>query len=259
MQRFYKYHGAGNDFIFIHNLNGLFNDNANYIQSLCNRRTGIGADGLILVNASKHKNINFEMRYFNADGFEGTMCGNGGRCAVAFANKMELIKDEAIFKGIDGIHAGKIITTNANSLEVILQMKDVSVITPYKNGYYLNTGSPHVVKFVENIETINVITEGKRIRHHSDFPQGTNVNFVEIKENHLFVRTFERGVEDETLSCGTGVTASALAYSLTHPITEVNIQTLGGQLIVYFEKHDNSFKNILLRGPVSFVFEGILP
>ncbi len=259
MQSFFKYHGAGNDFIFIYNINKLFTDSSAYIQALCNRRTGIGADGLILLNPPQESDIDFEMRYFNADGFEGTMCGNGGRCAIAFAHKLQLIKNEATFKGIDGLHTGKIIAENANQVEVVLKMKDVNEIVSYKDGYFLDTGSPHVVKFVKDVEKMDVITEGKRIRHHTDFPQGTNVNFVEIKENYLFVRTFERGVEDETLSCGTGVTASALAYSLIHPVSEVEVKTLGGQLKVTFQRQNNAFKHVFLQGPTCFVFEGYLP
>ena len=258
MLQFYKYHGAGNDFIFIYNFDNSFEDNPTHIQFLCNRRTGIGADGLILLNTPNQENIEFEMRYFNADGYEGSMCGNGGRCAIAFAKKMELIENETIFKGIDGMHRGKIISENKNLMEVTLQMKNVDKIMPYRNGYYLDTGSPHVVQFVDNVETIDVVAQGKSIRHHSDFPEGTNVNFVQIKENQLFVRTFERGVEDETLSCGTGVTASSLAYSLIHLNSEISIKTLGGNFKVSFQKQENTFKNIYLQGPVCFVFKGVL-
>lgn len=258
MQYFYKYHGAGNDFIFVYNINKSFTDDSANIQALCNRRTGIGSDGLILLNPSQEKGVDFEMRYFNADGFEGSMCGNGGRCTIAFAHKLQLIKNEAIFKSIDGLHSGKIIAINGNQIEVILKMKDVNKIVSYKEGYYLDTGSPHVVKFVKDVEKMDVITEGKRIRHHSDFPEGTNVNFVEIKENYIFVRTFERGVEDETLSCGTGVTASSLAYSLIQPASEVAVKTLGGQLKVTFQRQNNAFNHVFLQGPTCFVFEGKL-
>jgi diaminopimelate epimerase len=209
MNRFFKYHGGGNDFIFIYDPNKNFNDSPDFIHTLCMRQTGIGADGLILIHNAKKEGVDFEMRYFNADGYEGSMCGNGGRCAVAFAKKMGIIQNKAYFHGIDGFHHGQIIKEEGNKHEVSIQMINVNSIIPFESGYFLNTGSPHVVIFVQNIEDYDVIKEGKRIRYHSDFPQGTNVNFVEIKEDHIFVRTFERGVEDETLSCGTGVTASS--------------------------------------------------
>lgn len=256
MFTFYKYHGAGNDFIIIHNSRLDFNDNPDYIRPLCQRRTGIGADGLILINPTQKQGVDFEMRYFNADGYEGSMCGNGGRCAIAFTKKMGIIQNKAYFLGIDGMHQGFIINENGNEVEVSLQMINVDSVIPFENAYFLDTGSPHVVSFVDDIANYDVIGEGKRIRHHKNFPQGTNVNFVEIKEDHIFVRTFERGVEDETLSCGTGVTASSLAYSLLRPYYEVKVKTRGGDFKVTFEKEDTAFTNIMLQGPTCCVFEG---
>ncbi|OQA86262.1 MAG: Diaminopimelate epimerase [Bacteroidetes bacterium ADurb.Bin234] len=256
MFTFYKYHGAGNDFIIVHNSKLDFNDNFRHVHTLCHRRTGIGADGLILINPTQKKGIDFEMRYFNADGYEGSMCGNGGRCAIAFAKKSGIIQNKAYFLGVDGMHQGFIINENGNEVEVSLQMINVDSITPFENAYYLDTGSPHVVSFVDDIANYDVIGEGKRIRHHKNFPQGTNVNFVEINEDYIFVRTFERGVEDETLSCGTGVTASSLAYSLLHPCHEVKVKTRGGNFKVTFEKEDTTFTNIMLQGPTCCVFEG---
>ncbi|MDD3280975.1 MAG: diaminopimelate epimerase [Bacteroidales bacterium] len=258
MFTFYKYHGAGNDFIIIHNSSLDFNDNPDYIRTLCQRRTGIGADGLILINPTQKQGVDFKMRYFNADGYEGSMCGNGGRCALAFAHKRGVVKEKGVFMGMDGIHKGFIIKELENGVEVSLHMIDVADIVAFEDGYFLNTGSPHVVKFVDDIHRLDVISEGKRIRHHSNFPQGSNVNFVEIKEDYIFVRTFERGVEDETLSCGTGVTAASLAYSLLHPCLDVKVKTRGGHFKVSFLKDNNNFKNIMLEGPVCFVFEGII-
>ncbi len=258
MYPFFKYHGGGNDFILFYDPHKTFNDSPDLIHTLCKRRTGIGADGLILIHNTEKEDVDFEMRYFNADGYEGSMCGNGGRCAVAFAKKMGIIQNKAYFLGIDGFHHGQIIKEKENELEVSIQMINVNSITTIESGYFLNTGSPHVVKFVQNIEDYDVISEGKRIRHHSDFPQGTNVNFVEIKENFIFVRTFERGVEDETLSCGTGVTASSLAYSLLHPCHEVKVKTRGGNFKVTFEKEGTTFTNIMLQGPTCCVFEGCI-
>ncbi|MGI6290968.1 MAG: diaminopimelate epimerase [Bacteroidales bacterium] len=258
MLEFYKYHGAGNDFILLHDPDKTFDTRPNYIYQLCHRRLGIGADGLILIHSHHRKDIDFEMRYFNADGYEGSMCGNGGRCALAFAKKMQIIADEGVFIGVDGAHYGKIINEKGNLAEISLQMKNVENIGNFEDGFFLDTGSPHVVKFVENIKNIDVITEGKRIRHHPHFPKGTNVNFVEINDNYLFVRTFERGVEDETLSCGTGVTASSLSYSMKKNINTVNVKTLGGEFNVSFQKKNSSFKNIFLQGPTCFVFKGFL-
>ncbi len=258
MLDFYKYHGAGNDFILIHDPNKKFDTTPIYINKLCHRRLGIGADGLILLHSSHQPKCDFEMRYFNADGNEGTMCGNGGRCAISFAKKIKIIDNETIFIGIDGLHYGKIISEKENIATVSLQMKNVEDILSFEDGYFLDTGSPHVVKFVENIKNIAIISEGKRIRHHQYFPKGTNVNFVEINSNYLFVRTFERGVEDETLSCGTGVTAASIAYSLQHSTNKVHIKTLGGEFNVSFQKENNYFKDIYLEGPTCFIFKGFL-
>ena len=256
MFSFYKYHGAGNDFILIHNFDQRFIGDPKYIHALCNRRTGIGADGLITIQASEEKGIDFSMHYYNADGYEGSMCGNGGRCALAFAKKLNIIHSESIFRATDGLHKGYIITEKGKETEVSLQMIDIENITTFEDGFFLNTGSPHVVKFVHHVENMDVIAEGKRIRNHTQFPEGTNVNFVEIKDNHLFVRTFERGVEDETLSCGTGVTASSIAYAITKPIKKVHIKTLGGTFTVNFLKEGNTFKEVMLQGPTCLVFEG---
>ncbi|MDA3780551.1 MAG: diaminopimelate epimerase [Bacteroidales bacterium] len=252
--KFYKYHGTGNDFIIVDNRNISTNISQSLIKKICNRRFGIGADGLMFLN--KHNSYDFEMQYFNSDGKEGTMCGNGGRCIVAFAKKLNIIRYSTTFIANDGIH--KAIISDNNNVE--LEMQDVKDITKLDNGYFLNTGSPHYVIFSKNINKKDVNLEGEKNRNSDTFkPEGTNVNFVELNNNQLFVRTFERGVEEETLSCGTGVTASALA---AHYISDTNIKvykikTLGGNLEVSFDKKSKKhFTDIKLKGPAEFIFEG---
>jgi len=252
---FYKYHGAGNDFIIFDNRNSEFTINQQFINKLCNRRLGIGADGLMLLNKSEV--YDFEMVYFNSDGNEGSMCGNGGRCIVAFAKKIGIISEYAKFKAIDGEHEAYIFKDNS----VKLKMTDVQNITKTNNFYFLNTGSPHYVQFVENIDKINVYEEGKKIRYSQEFsPEGTNVNFAEISEKHIKIRTYERGVEDETLACGTGTVATAISFAIesNFHVNCVDLKALGGNLKVYFRRTENSFSDIWLEGPTEFVFEGII-
>lgn len=250
---FNKYQGAGNDFIIIDNRTGIFNpSNSNLINRLCDRRLGIGADGFILINSSEE--FDFEMLYFNSDGFESTMCGNGGRCAADFAIRSGIAGKKVIFKAIDGIHEA----ISENNI-IKLSMNDVNELRIVSGNYFINTGSPHYVIFNENVAAIDVYNEGKKIRWSKDFPPGgTNVNFAEIKGNSMFVRTFERGVEDETLSCGTGVTASAIAavFSGHFDTNSVNIITKGGNLKVEFKIKGKKVTNIWLSGPATFVFEG---
>ena len=251
---FYKYQGTGNDFIIIDNRKKIFDLNENQITTLCDRRFGIGADGLMLLE--NHSELDFNMRYFNSDGNESTMCGNGGRCLVAFANRIGLIPKETRFNSIDGIHKAKINLDNTISLE----MQNVTEINIVNKNYFLNTGSPHYVTFRDNIKNIDVFNRGREIRNSAEFsPDGTNVNFVEFVDDKIFVRTYERGVENETLCCGTGVTASAICASL-HDKTEKNsydIITKGGNLNVSFIKIDNRhYKDIWLTGPAIFVFKG---
>ena len=252
---FNKYQGTGNDFIMIDNRNGSFSPgNVALINKLCNRRFGIGADGLILI--SKHDVYDFEMKYFNSDGKEGTMCGNGGRCASEFAMQLGLAGKETKFIAIDGLHEAK---KNGDIIE--LKMSDVSDIKLIKGNYFMNTGSPHYIVFVKNVADMDVFETGKKIRWFDDFaPGGTNVNFVEVTENGIFVRTFERGVEDETLSCGTGSTASAIASALTGHIDTkpVAVKTMGGDLSVSFEIAGNDVKNVWLKGPAEFVYSGTI-
>lgn len=250
---FNKYQGTGNDFIIIDNREDIFNpEDHELINKLCDRRFGIGADGLILVGKSAE--YDFEMIYFNSDGFKGTMCGNGGRCTADFAVRSGIAGNRLRFIAADGIHDA----LSEKGL-IRLKMNDVKNIRKVKGNYFINTGSPHYVVFISGLDKIDVPNEGKQIRWSEDFkPGGTNVNFVEIQDNGIFVRTFERGVEDETLSCGTGVTASAIASVLSgHFVSSpVNVTTKGGNLTVAFETQEDRITNIWLSGPATFVFEG---
>jgi len=252
---FNKYQGTGNDFIIIDNRNDVFNpEDSTIINKLCDRRFGIGADGLILIGRSAE--YDFEMIYFNADGFKGTMCGNGGRCTADFAIRSGFGGNKLRFVASDGVH-------DAVSEEglIRLKMNDVNTINTVKGNYFINTGSPHYVIFTSGLDKIDVQNEGKKIRWLQDFqPGGTNVNFVEIQDNGIFVRTFERGVENETLSCGTGVTASAIASVLSGHFVSgpVNVMTKGGKLSVRFDVRENQVTNIWLSGPATFVFEGTI-
>ena len=251
---FYKYQGAGNDFIMVDNRKLFFPKNdIGLIHKLCDRRFGIGADGLILLESSeKH---DFTMFYYNADGKEGSMCGNGGRCIVAFAKKLAIIGDETTFEATDGLHYAKI----ENDL-INLQMADISNIEINDNHLFLNTGSPPHVNFCDAVAPLNVADTGANIRYGAPyFEEGTNVNFVEqVSGNSFKVRTYERGVEGETLACGTGVTAVAIAANKTNRTAEekIYIEVLGGNLEVSFKKDGDCYKNVFLKGPAQFVFEG---
>ncbi len=252
---FNKYQGTGNDFVLIDNRDNHFPKNdINIINKLCDRRFGIGADGLILLEDSGSSD--FKMIYFNADGNESTMCGNGGRCIVAFAKKLGIVSDDTTFIAIDGIHHATI-----NDSLVNLQMIDVDTVINNKSHLFLNTGSPHHVEFVDDISNIDIKTKGRSIRNGAPyFKEGTNVNFVEqIDSNTFKVRTYERGVEGETLSCGTGVTAVAIAANIAKKSSKnkIFLETRGGKLSVSFTKENGVFKEIFLTGEATFVFEGI--
>jgi diaminopimelate epimerase len=254
---FYKYQGTGNDFILIDNREGLFHPDIKVISGMCDRRFGVGADGLILLN--KRQGYDFHMQYFNSDGRESTMCGNGGRCIIAFADFLSLIDGKASFIGPDGEHTGTIISKNKNEYQVKLSLLDVENLQLRGNDYVINTGSPHLVRFVPEVSDFNVVEEGRTLRNHPDFhPDGINVNFIMAREGKLYVRTYERGVEDETLSCGTGVTASALAYAHLNNLEEgpVLINTRGGDLQLHFKKSASGFTDIFLEGPAVRVFGG---
>jgi|ERR1019366_9335697 diaminopimelate epimerase len=253
--RFYKYQGTGNDFIIIDNHDLKFNraDNS-LVARLCDRHFGIGADGLMLLQTKA--GYDFEMVYYNSDGKESSMCGNGGRCIVEFAHTLGLVNDKAHFIAIDGEHEALVMPNF-----ISLKMKDVNEIELHSDFSFLNTGSPHYVAFVDDLASFNVFEEGKKIRNNNRFKaEGTNVNFIERIKKELFVRTYERGVEAETYSCGTGVTAAALVAAIKNVSTEKNycdIKTLGGNLKVKFNKHsDNSFTDVWLEGPAVFVFKG---
>lgn len=251
---FYKYHGTGNDFVIIDNRKGIFNKaNTKLVAHLCDRRFGIGADGLILLE--NHDEVDFKMVYYNSDGNESTMCGNGGRCLVAFAKEIGVIDNEASFLAIDGIHHAKI----ENNI-VKLQMQDVSEIEIFNKHVFLDTGSPHHVEVRKNIEAIDIQKEGASIRYGELYnDEGANVNFVEKIDNEVFsVRTYERGVEGETFSCGTGVTAVGIAMNATGKTKEdlITLKTKGGDLKVSFRAEGNGFKDVWLIGPATLVYKG---
>ncbi|MFV0564549.1 MAG: diaminopimelate epimerase [Flavobacteriaceae bacterium] len=253
-QDFFKYQGTGNDFVMIDNRLQTFNKkDTKHVAFLCDRRFGIGADGLILLE--NHPELDFKMVYYNSDGNESTMCGNGGRCLVAFAKDLGVISGQAVFQAVDGVHHATISNGVVN-----LQMQDVNKVEKHKNHVFLNTGSPHHVQFEDNIEKFDIKNEGAKIRYGAPYNQsGTNVNFVKKIDNKTFrVRTYERGVEDETLSCGTGVTAVALAmYALGETNSSlVNLNVQGGTLQVAFEVENGAYKNVRLIGPATFVYKG---
>ena len=253
---FYKYQGTGNDFVMIDNRQKEFDaSDTETIAFLCNRRLGIGADGLILLE--NHDTLDFKMVYFNADGQQSSMCGNGGRCITAFAKHLGIIDNNATFEAIDGIHHSVI-----ESDIVKLQMQDVNEIETHEQHLFLNTGSPHHVQLEQDLKNFDVKSLGSKIRYGQPYNEaGTNVNFVEkITDDCFAVRTYERGVEDETLSCGTGVTAVALAM---HYIGEteknlVSLNTEGGKLQVAFEENEKRYQNIWLIGKATKVFKGQL-
>lgn len=250
---FYKYQGAGNDFIILDNRDGKYSSlTTKQILVLCNRHFGVGADGLMMLN--KHAEAPFEMKYFNADGKEGSMCGNGGRCIAAFARHLGIIQDKVSFMAFDGLHEA-VLTKND---WVELKMSDVNGVEFGEDFAVLNTGSPHYVKLVEHLGDVDVVKVGRSIRNSQRFKkEGINVNFIEYGTDHLLVRTYERGVEDETKACGTGVTAAALvvAGNQNQPY-KIPIATNGGELEVRFDKiSQKQFQNIWLCGPAKFVFE----
>lgn len=253
MIHFEKYQATGNDFILINNLDGKVRLSHEQISELCARKFGIGSDGLILIQP--HAVHDFEMVYYNPDGSQ-SLCGNGGRCAVNFAKSLGLIKDTFTeFLAYDGPHKAELLPNG----QVKLKMADVQNVRLLNDGMFVDTGSPHLVKYIVNISNYPVIQEGKALRNGGLFKAaGVNVNFVEVSgENEINVRTYERGVENETLSCGTGVTAAAITAThkgLTSPIA---IKTRGGDLSVEFVKEStNLYKEVYLIGPAIKVFEG---
>lgn len=254
---FYKYQGTGNDFVILENRDNRYDGiTPKQVKQICNRRFGVGADGLMLLN--NHPNLDFEMVYFNADGNPSSMCGNGGRCLVQFARERGMHKSTYTFMAVDGQHEADIDLHDM----IRLKMQDVNKVEYHSGHVVLNTGSPHFVKFANHVEDIDVVETGREIRYSKEFEkEGINVNFVEtIDEDGIFVRTYERGVEDETLSCGTGVTASALMNAHNEKgFNRVEVKTPGGHLSVEFNKIDDEhFDNIWLCGPAVLVYKGVI-
>lgn len=250
---FFKYQGTGNDFVMVDNRQNEFpKNNTKLVSFLCDRKFGIGADGLILLDSDEM--TDFKMSYYNSDGNEASMCGNGGRCLVAFAKYLDIIGNETTFNAVDGVHKATI----ENDL-ICLQMQDVSEIKTKPNAIFLDTGSPHHVQIVKDLDAFDVFKEGEKLRYGLYGEKGSNINFVEQQDDETFsVRTYERGVEDETLSCGTGVTAVAVAMHNSGKTNSntVRINTLGGELQVRFEKNGSGYKNIHLEGPATLVYKG---
>lgn len=252
---FCKYEGAGNDFILIDNRKLIIDhDNPLFLSRLCDRRFGIGADGIMFLQ--EKEGYDFEMIYYNADGKPSSMCGNGGRCIAAFAQKLGIIEEEATFLAVDGPHYAKIAENNW----VSLKMTDVEDIQTDGDAFVLNTGSPHYIQTCVDLKNKNVFLDGKAVRYSEKYSsEGINVNYTEDLGDRYFVRTYERGVEDETFACGTGVTAVALAMAkqknqVGHILTSIDV--LGGRLNVRFNYDGNRFTDIFLEGPATFVFEG---
>lgn len=253
---FHKYQGTGNDFVMLDNLDGKYNHlTVDQIQLICDRRFGIGADGLICIN--KHENYAFEIDYSNSDGSK-SFCGNGARCSVAFATSLGIDCESITFLAFDGEHQAKLTQkTIAIEMQNVIEVKEIS------GDFELNTGSPHYIRFIENSEIINIVDFGKKVRYSENYQEnGINVNLVRQNGKHLNVETYERGVEDETLSCGTGVTAAAIACAYKEKqlgFNEYEITVKGGKLKVSFVAEDNlSCTNIWLSGPAEFVFKGTI-
>lgn len=253
---FYKYQGTGNDFVILDNRDGIYSGITNeQVNELCHRRYGIGADGLMLLNTKE--GYDFEMIYYNSDGKPGSMCGNGGRCLVKFANDIGIKKTLYKFIATDGEHEAEIDEEDGT---ISLKMQDVQNVDEERGDYILNTGSPHFVRIVNDVKDLDVVTEGRGIRYNNTYKaKGINVNFVTIKGDYeIDVRTYERGVEDETFSCGTGVTASALVcFHNDNGFNNVSVHTKGGDLTVEYDRvDDDHYSNIWLCGPAKRVFEG---
>jgi len=253
---FYKYQGAGNDFILIDNRDQAINhENPAWIASICDRRFGVGADGMMFLQS--REGYDFEMIYYNSDGQPSSMCGNGGRCIVAFAKHLGVINLETNFLAVDGPHYAKV---SEEGNWVSLQMIDVQSILTDGKAQVLNTGSPHYVVSASGLSQKDVSSEGKAIRYNETYKEkGINVNFVEDMNDHYFVRTYERGVEDETFACGTGVTAVALAMAKAKGQSgdiSTKVKVLGGNLNIRFHYDGKKFSNIFLEGPAEYVFEG---
>ena len=256
---FFKYEGTGNDFVIIDNRGLTFQKkDKTLIQNICDRKKGVGADGLILLE--NHDELDFSMKYFNADGSESGFCGNGSRCITHLSNNLNIINDNAKFNAIDGIHESKI--TNGR---ISIKMNDVlkSEIFKYDDKYsttFVDTGSPHLIRIYENIDSIDIVKEARELKLiYSEYTNGLNINFCQISDSKIKLRTYERGVEDETLSCGTGAVASAVFLKDSDLVSNDKIEILmkGGLLCVELNKEKNLFSDIWLSGEVNMVFKGV--
>lgn len=256
---FKKFHGAGNDFILIDNRDASIILDNKQIAILCHRHYGIGADGLIFLDSDSV--YDFGMRYYNSDGQLASMCGNGARCVVAFASSLALFQNSTTFVTTDGLHTADIEMSADNQWSVSVSIADSVRPISYTDGFFVNTGVPHFVVFVEKNADIDVNVLGRALRNDSRFaPEGVNVNFVEVVESGLSIRTYERGIEGETLACGTGATAAALAFASKEQLSSgvIPVRALGGDLAVSFTSEPSKFSMLRLVGPVEAVFEGTI-
>lgn len=258
---FYKYQATGNDFVLVDNRSGQYSFSTEQIKKICDRKFGVGADGIMLIE--KDSVLDFNLVYYNSDGSQ-SLCGNGSRAAVNFASFLNMVNGHASFNAYDGRHDAELLSSGI----IRLKMNDTNTVSQHGNDFIINTGSPHFIRFTEHVNEFPVVEEGKKIRYSDTFKEkGINVNFVEMfPDNTLFVRTYERGVEDETLSCGTGVTAAALAASFKGYKSPISIKTRGGNLSIEFKSGQTgpptgqagTFQDIFLVGPAKMVFEGNL-
>lgn len=258
---FHKYQATGNDFVLIDNRSGTYTFTCEQIEKICDRRFGVGADGLMLIE--KHPSLDFNLNYYNSDGSQ-SLCGNGSRAAVVMASTLGLLKKQTTFNAYDGAHEAELLSNGI----VRLKMNDVDVVKKMGDDYFINTGSPHHLRFVDDVNAYPVVAEGRKIRYSETYaPMGANANFIQLQEDNLIsVRTYERGVEDETYSCGTGVAAAALASSLHGYTSPVSIHVKGGKLSVEFKASysgpsgsaPTSFNDVFLIGPAKMVFEGVI-
>ena len=253
--KFSKYHGAGNDFVMINAKKSAVSLTDDEVKNICDRRTGVGADGLIMILPSEK--YDFRMKYYNCDGHESTFCGNGGRCIAAFALEEGLVSQHIEYEAIDGVHKALVTKNSDNEFTVSITMRDIENYDLNDDRLIINTGSPHCVTRVKNLKDFDVRKHGAEIRNDKSIStDGINVDFMEVVDNQFYIRTFERGVEDETLACGTGVTASSIAAALWYGGDDINIKTTLATLNVKFEKVGNSIRNIVLSGPATHVFDG---
>ncbi len=255
---FYKYEGTGNDFIIIDNRDLKFQkNNKELIQEICDRKKGIGADGLILIE--NHNIFNFSMKYFNSDGSELGFCGNGSRCVTDLANNLNIIEENAVFSAIDGIHESRIINGNISvKMNNILKSEIFKYFDNF-NTTFINTGSPHLIRLYKNIDSIDIVSKARELKlKYSKYTQGININFCELSDYKVKLRTYERGVENETLSCGTGAVASAIFLFDSGLLKQDKIEIImqGGKLSVNFKSQENYYSDIWLSGDVNMVFKG---